>query len=179
MSRAPALPPALERRLEAPVETCREAVEEAAEIWGAAYESGSGELVLPLSAGISQGRLGGRLSLEPEGDATRLRFEPREQSFRLRWNVVVVLLFAAAGGAISVLWPVFPGLLPLAPLGIGLVLAAWFLVLSRLTTNGPEDFVGLIERILLAPSEQDEGGEETPAADADAAQTGEPLSPRE
>jgi hypothetical protein len=118
-------------------------IEAAAEAWGAAWEREGGRLDLPISAGLHSGRLKGRLRVEPVASGSRLVLTVEARSWRPRTHAVALLVLAAAGGLVTVLWPFFPGLLGLAPMGAVLALSAWFLVISRLTTNSPEDFLAL------------------------------------
>ena len=53
----------------------------------------------------------------------------------------MVLLLSLAGAVVAVLWPFFPRLLAVAPLGVALAVGGWLLVVSRLTTSGPEEFL--------------------------------------
>ena len=53
----------------------------------------------------------------------------------------MVLLFATAGGILTVLWPFFPDLLAVAPFGAVIALGGWFLVITRLRTSGPDEFL--------------------------------------
>lgn len=120
---------------------------EAVERWGAEWDAAAGSLDLPLAAGLRSGVARGWLSIEPRTGGTRLRLSIAERVYWLRWNAVVVLLLAAAGGVLCGLWPFFPGLLPLAPFGAILALLGWFLVVSRLATNSPEDFLETVAEI--------------------------------
>jgi hypothetical protein len=52
---------------------------------------------------------------------------------------------AIAGAVLTMLWPFFPQLLPLAPFGAILALGGWFLVLSRLRNSGPDEFLVMVE----------------------------------
>jgi len=52
-----------------------------------------------------------------------------------------VLLLATAGGVLTVLWPFFPNLLAVAPFGAVIALGGWFLVITRLRTSGPDEFL--------------------------------------
>jgi hypothetical protein len=53
----------------------------------------------------------------------------------------MILLVAVAGGLLTVLWPFFPQLMNVAPFGALLALGGWFLVVSRLRTSGPDEFL--------------------------------------
>ena len=135
-----------ERLVPTPLEACCEALAETVDAWDAEYDSRSGTLTLPVSAGLSRGTLKASLTLAEAPGGTVVRIEPQEQRWQLRRKAVAFLGLAGVGTVISLLWPLFPALLPLAPFGVATVLAAWFLVLSRLTNSGPEEFLLQIEQ---------------------------------
>jgi uncharacterized membrane protein HdeD (DUF308 family) len=56
-----------------------------------------------------------------------------------------------AGGLLTVLWPFFPRLLSVAPFGAVVALGGWFLVVSRLRTSGPDDFLKAVAAQANAP----------------------------
>lgn len=126
------------------------AVAEAAEAWGAAWtrQGTGGDLALPFLAGLHRGWLRTRVATEPAAsDRTAVRLEVLERHEGVHWQAVVVLLVSAAGGALVALWPFFPRLLPLAPFGAILALGGWFLIVSRLRSSGPEEFLELVEKV--------------------------------
>ena len=53
------------------------------------------------------------------------------------------------------LWPFFPRLLQLAPFGAVIALGGWFLVISRLRTSGPDEFLAMraVEARMLGPED--------------------------
>lgn len=132
------------------------AVERAARAWGAEWSRQGGRLELPVSAGLRYGRVSARLWTEPAAEGTEVVLRVEERAYRLRSPAVAVLVIAAAGALTGMLWPFFPALIPFVPLGLVLAVGAWFLVLSRLTTSGPEDFLELVQEIASAgPEERD------------------------
>ncbi len=131
----------LVRELPVSVERARAAVTEAAERWGADWDPETGTISLPLAAGLRVGVGRGSLAVEPRGNGSHVRLAITEQTYWVRWNAVVVLLLAAAGGVVCGLWPFLPRLLPWAPFGAVLALLGWFLVVSRLVTNSPGEFL--------------------------------------
>jgi hypothetical protein len=115
-----------------------------AERWGAAWKADgrqSGELTLPARAGLRIGVVEGRLTVEARNGRSMARFDARQERWRIHWQAVVILLFGAVGALAAIAWPFHPSLLKLAPLGIGLAFAAWFLVASRLRSSGTEEFL--------------------------------------
>jgi hypothetical protein len=155
MARAPETHPPLERLVAAPVHPTRQGIDAAAEIWGAGWDGEAGTLELPLMAGMFHGHLSGTITLEEiSAGETRLHLETRERIYRLRVNVAVVLLMSLLGAVLALVWPFVPALLPLAPIGVILALSGWFLVLSRLVTNSPEDFLDLAAQLAIRPDEE-------------------------
>ena len=149
---APASPELREHSVELPLspDQTLDAVRQAAEAWGAEWrrEGTGGRLTLPVTAGLRHGRLDGMVTAEAAGGAsTRLRFEVVDSHYRLHWRAVVILLFGAFGAISFTLWPFFPPLLAIAPVALVLAFAAWFLVASKLSTAGPEDFLALVHDI--------------------------------
>lgn len=125
------------------------AVARAAETWGADWHPGidGGRLDLPIVAGIRHGLVKGRLAVEPRGAGSLLTYRPEDAVYVVRTAPVAILALAAAGGVMTVLWPFFPALLPLAPLGAIIALSGWFLVVSRLSTSTPDDFLRLVAEV--------------------------------
>ena len=140
------------RELPVGVERARQALASVAEQWGAEWDPEAGTLMLPLAAGLRLGLASGRVVLEPHGTGSRLRLSIVERAYRVRWNAVVVLLLAAVGGILCGLWPFVPGLLPLVPFGAVLALVGWFLVVSRLVTNSPEEFLDAVAAHVEEPA---------------------------
>jgi hypothetical protein len=132
------------------------AVGAAAEEWGAEFEprgggagaaAGGGEgghLSLPVVAGLRRGLLSGPLAVEPAGEGSRVVFRPVAQDYYLETSAIFVLVMAGAGAVLTVVWPLFPRLLPVAALGAVLALSGWFLVISRLRGKGPAEFLASV-----------------------------------
>ena len=125
------------------------AAERAAELWGAEWqeEGGSARIRLPVTAGVRRGILAGRLWSQPANAGSQLILRIEESHYKLNWTAVLILLFGAFGGVCVALWPLSQMLMKLAPVGVLLVLAAWFLVASKLRTSGPDDFLELAAQI--------------------------------
>jgi hypothetical protein len=126
----------------------------AAEEWGADFAptvmggagGPGGELRLPVVAGLRRGLLSGPVAVTaaPAGRGSRLVFRPVAQDYYLETTAIALLSMAAAGALLTVAWPLFPQLLPVAPLGAVLAVGGWFLVLSRLRGQGPEEFLASV-----------------------------------
>lgn len=127
---------------------------QAAEMWGADFErqGPGGRLRLPVTGGLRRGLISGTVQVEPLGDGgSRVVFQPEERVDRLHTPAVVILLLAAVGALMTVLWPFYPKLLPVAPFGAILALGGWFLVVSRLRSSGPDDFLELVAGLGESP----------------------------
>jgi len=129
------------------VEQALALVERAAEEWGAEHqlEAGRARVALPVRAGLRQGIVEAEISAETIEAGTRLTLHEIRSHWQLQISAVVVLLISAAGGIVAALWPFFPGLIPMAPFGAVLALSGWFLVISRLRTSRPADFLRTVE----------------------------------
>jgi hypothetical protein len=132
--------------LEMPPGTALAAVRQTAEDWGAELdlEGSGGRLRLPVIAGLRRGLLTGPVSVEPLERGARVTFHTEEAIWYVQTPAVVILLLAISGAALTVLWPFFPHLLAVAPFGAVLALGGWFLVISRLRTSGPEEFLAAV-----------------------------------
>lgn len=133
------------------------AVGKAAEAWGADWERGieGGRIGLPIAAGIRRGLARGEVRVERAGAGSTVSFRAEETVFYVQTAAVGILVLAAAGGVLTVVWPFFPALLPLAPLGGIVALSGWFLVVSRLTTSTPDDFLRLVAEVAAGDGEKE------------------------
>lgn len=122
------------------------AVVRAADAWGAEFErqEAGGRLHLPVVAGLRRGLVSGPLSVEALPEGSRVVFRAEESRHYVHTASVAVLLLACAGGLLTALWPFYPKLLPVAPFGALLALGGWFLVISRLRTSGPDEFLAAV-----------------------------------
>lgn len=130
--------------LEISLAEARRAVSEAAEGWGAEWRAGidGGELVLPVVYGLRHGFERGRIRLVREKDErTRVEWTLEESLLEVRRPAVAVLVLAAVPLVGTLGWPFWPHLLPLVPFAAVMGLLAWWLVVSRLKTSGPEEFL--------------------------------------
>ena len=138
-----------EVRVELPVAELPAALAAAADAWGAEWTSDSasragGRLVLPVVFGLRRGVLIGRVDLEPAGDGARLTWKLEESHLELQRASVAVLIFAVLALLPALAWPFQPKLLALLPFALVMGLLAWWLVLSRLETSGPEEFFATV-----------------------------------
>lgn len=140
-----------------PPEVVQEHLSKVAEGWGARLEpqSWGGRLVLPMVSGLRRGVVAGVLRITTAGDGARVVFRPEEQHLEVNRPAVAFLLLALAGATMTVIWPLFPRLLPAAPLGALFALGGWFLVISRLRNSGPQEFL----ETLAVMGEEERAGE--------------------
>jgi len=139
--------PTRETTLELPLDEARRAVAEVAEGWDAEWRAGidGGELVLPVVYGLRHGVERGRLRLERvSADRTRVAWKLEESHLEVRRPAVAVLAFAAVPLLGTLGWPFWPQLLPLVPFAAIAGLLAWWLVVSRLKSSGPEEFLAAL-----------------------------------
>ena len=124
-----------------------------AEDWGAELQEsgGGGQLHLPVLAGMRRGLVSGPVEIRPAGEGSRLTFRPETSIYYVQTQAVMILLLSVAGGLLTVLWPFFPRLLSVAPFGAVVALGGWFLVVSRLRTSGPDDFLKAVAAQANAP----------------------------
>jgi hypothetical protein len=139
------------------------AVARVAEEWDAHWRpegEGGGRLVMPRIAGLHRGILIGRLQVYPGeagggegggGEGSRVVYEIEAVQDHVHMAAVGILALAAFGALLTVLWPIFPSLLPVAPLGALLALGGWFLVVSRLHNSGAEEFLRLVRDAAAEP----------------------------
>ena len=135
--------------VDAPPDEAMRAAESAAGLWGAEWrgEGGSARIRLPVTAGVRRGVLDGRLWAEPGTAGSQLILQVEDASYRLHWPAVLILLFGAFGAVCITLWPIFPTLAKLLPIAVVLMVAAWFLVSSRIRMSGPDEYLELAAEI--------------------------------
>ena len=148
--------------LDASPEAVLESVAAAADLWGATWQPGSsgGTLQLPVVRGLWRGVEQCQVAVEPSSSGATLELTVEESWLQVNRSAVVVLLFGGAGGLIVALWPFFPGLMPLLPVAVVLALAAWLLVVARLRSSHPEDFLKVVAEIDNPPSNANEDNEQ-------------------
>jgi hypothetical protein len=114
-----------------------------AEDLGAEFQADGmgGKLYLPVLAGLRRGLISGDVEILPAEGGCRLVFRPETAVYHVQTQAVMILLLATVGGLLTILWPFFPRLLEIAPFGALVALGGWFLVISRLRTSGPDEFL--------------------------------------
>lgn len=132
--------------LDEPPDLVMAAVARAVEAWGAELDRQGmgGRLHLPFVSGLRRGLVAGTLTVEPIADGSRVVFRAEESTQYVQTSSVAFLVIAAFGGILTVVWPFYPQLLPVAPFGALLALGGWFLVVSRLRASGPEEFLATV-----------------------------------
>jgi hypothetical protein len=153
--------------LEAPPEKALAAVGQTAEDWGAEFrrDGSGGQLHLPVVAGIRRGLVTGAVEVRLAEGGSRVVFRPENAVYYVQTPAVMILLVAVAGSLLTVLWPFFPQMMNVAPFGALLALGGWFLVVSRLRTSGPDEFlVAVAATDVLDDANADADGEEDGAA---------------
>lgn len=128
---------------------CATAVEDRGGEW-TARENG-GELRLPLHAGLRRGIANARATVARSGGGSELSIEVDETNWWLDRSAVVLLVTAAIAAVGLVLWPFFPALAKLAPLGLILGASVWLVILARLRHAGPVEFLAHVEEALKEP----------------------------
>ena len=132
--------------LHRPTEEALAAVARAADAWGAEFQRDGldGLLRLPVVSGLRRGLLSGPLAVEETPKGSRVIFRPDDSTQHVQTAPVVIRRLACAGAVLTVIWPFCPQLLPLAPFGAVTALGGWFLVISRLRSSGPQEFLAMV-----------------------------------
>lgn len=123
-----------------------EALEHAAELWGADWNrhGTGGRLELPVHAGVRHGVVSATVWTEPERNGTSVVARVESSRYRLRGRAVSILAVGGLGALALILWPLYPPLLAFAPLALVLAVAAWLVIISRLQNSGVEEFLDLV-----------------------------------
>lgn len=133
-----------------PPERALSVLRQTAEDWGATLQTAArggnpgGRLHLPVLAGIRRGLVSGDVEVQPAEGGSRLVFRPEQSAYYVQTPAVMILILSIAGAALTVLWPFYPQLMPVAPFGAIIALGGWFLVISRLRTSGPDEFLAAV-----------------------------------
>lgn len=123
-----------------------EVIAATAEPWGAEWTAhpGGGRLSLPVVFGLRRGRLVGEVTITASATGSRVAWRQLESHLEVHRSSVAVLSIAAIPLLGVLGWPLWPPLLAFAPLAAVLGLLAWWLVVSRLRSSGPEDFLAAL-----------------------------------
>jgi hypothetical protein len=135
--------------LDIPPEQALSALRQTAEDWGAQLQDGEdgsvemagSRLHLPVLAGIRRGLVSGPVEVQPAEGGSRVVFRTEQSVYYVQTPAVMILILSVAGAALTVLWPFYPQLMTVAPFGAIIALGGWFLVVSRLRTSGPDEFL--------------------------------------
>lgn len=132
-----------------------EAIGVAADEWGALWTAGldGGDLRLPVTVGLRQGRQDGRVSVRAHGEGCEVQFRVERSEYYLWVQAVVILAIGALGGVMTVLWPFWPQLLEVAPFGAVLAFSAWLLVVARLENRSAQEFLEAVGSFATAPED--------------------------
>jgi hypothetical protein len=134
-----------------------DAIERAAELWGASWhrDGPGGRLELPVVAGLRRGTVTARLATDSdrdqEGPGTLVSARVEASEYRLQTAAVAILSVGGFGALALALWPLYPPLLALAPLALIFTVVAWLAVASRLQNSGIEEFLELVQTAADGP----------------------------
>lgn len=122
------------------------AIARTAESWGAEWapSEGGGRMTLPVVFGLRRGILVGEITISATGPGSRIAWRQLESHLEVQRSSVAVLSIAAVPLLGVLGWPLWPPLLAFAPIAAVLGLLAWWLVVSRLRSSGPEDFLAAL-----------------------------------
>jgi hypothetical protein len=145
--------------LEATPEAALGLLATAADLWGASWqsESSGGTLRLPVVGGLWRGVEQCHVTVSRRKSGSEIELTVEERRHTVNRSAVVVLLFGGVGGLIVALWPFFPALMPLLPVAVVLAVVAWLLVVARLRSSSPEDFLKLVTEIENSPPSETNG----------------------
>ena len=107
-----------------------------------------GELRVPVEAGLRRGFLHARATATTADRGSELAIEVIESRWWVHRTAFALLLGAAIPAVAVVLWPFYPPIAPLVPLGLVLGAAAWLAILARLRHRGVPEFVADVEATL-------------------------------
>jgi len=102
---------------------------------------GGGHLRLPVVLGLRRGVMEGEVEIEPLAERCRLTWRLGQSRLHLHRASVGVLAIAAIAALGTLAWPYYPVLLQALPAALLIAFAAWWLVITRLRTSGPQEFL--------------------------------------
>ena len=141
------------------------------EDWGGDWTAAGdgGELRFPVEAGLRRGFVRARATTSVEGRGSELTVAVVEARWWVHRTALALLLGAAVPATAGVLWPFYPALAPLVPLGLVLGAASWLAILSRLRHRGPAELLADVEAALAEPKA---------SGDVEAEEPPPPVTPR-
>lgn len=143
-------------RLDTDSATCMTRLETLADLWGGELTRDGvtrARLTLPVRAGVRRGVVEGTVSLRGSAPC-QLRFDVESNHYRVQYAAFLFLLLGALGGAIGILVPFFPRLLPLMPVSLIFAVGAWLFIVARLTNSGPEEFFAELASFVAEPERE-------------------------
>lgn len=136
-----------EVELDVPPERALASLAAGAEAWGGEWtpRAGGGRLAIPVVFGLRRGVAVGDVELTRLGDSrTRVGWTLAESHLEVHRPSVAVLSIAAVPLVGVLAWPLWRPLVALAPFALVLGFLAWWLVVSRLRSSGPEEFLATL-----------------------------------
>jgi len=135
-----------EVRLPVPPAEVAGRIAELAGQWGGDWDGdeAGGRLELPVVFGLRRGVAQGQVAIAPEAGGSRIDWRLLDSHLEVHRGSVVVLSLAAVPSVALLGWPFFPALIALAPLAAVLGFLAWWLVVARLRSAGPEEFLAAL-----------------------------------
>lgn len=139
----------------AAVEVTLAALRGEVEAWGGEWTAGNGggEVGLPVQAGLRFGRLRATARVQSASGGCEIVLAVHDEQWALDRSSVALLALAAVGGLATVLWPFFPPLGRLVPMGLVFGITAWLAILSRLRHHGPAELLAAVRDELGAQPE--------------------------
>ena len=153
-----------ERDREAALAALATTVEAWAGEWTA--QGDGGELRVPVEAGLRRGFLRARVSAAAVSGGSEVVLEVVEARWWVHRAAVALLLGAAIPALAGALWPFYPAVGPLVPLGLGLGVASWLAILARLRHRGSAELLADVEAAMEEPRGGSGEGEEAEAPPA-------------
>ena len=138
-----------ERELDLAVAAVAERLADLADAWAGEWtaEGTGGRLALPVVFGLRRGELAGSVELTAlDAGRSRLVWTIDRSDLAVDRASVAILVLALLPTLGSLLWPFFPALFALVPYSAVFGLLAWWLVVSRLRSQGPEEFLAALAK---------------------------------
>jgi hypothetical protein len=114
---------------------------EVAERWGGGFEPDSQRVAFPVVAGLRHGSVAAKVAVAPARGGSRVTLTVEDSEYRLQRPAVAFLTLAGAACLSTLVLPFFPQAWGLIPAILVLTFGAWFFIIARLQTSGPEEFL--------------------------------------